>query len=125
MNEVISRNFLHPTIEFHDKEAGICHFDNFVDTITYWKTILYEGYCLRRGDKVVIYDTSLRFDYVCLVLAAAELGLKLILTPEKPNSVDGRDAKLDALVKEHGPINLAILDDLCWNMPAILASANR
>lgn len=125
MNELISRNFLHPDIEFHDHQAGICYYHEFVDSITYWKSILYEEYGLRRGNKVVIYITSLRFDYVCLVLAAAELGLKLILTPEKPNSMDGRDAKLDALVKEHGLIDLAILDDLCWDMPAILASANR
>jgi hypothetical protein len=125
MTEIISRNFLHPNIEFYDNDAGIKYAADFNDTITFWKTILYEGYNLRPGNSVVIYDTSLRFDYVCLVLAAAELGLKLILTPEKPSSVTGKDAKLDALVKSYGIIDLAIIDNVCANMPAIVASATR
>ena len=125
MMEILSRNFLHPDIQFQDDEAGLKQFQEFEDTITFWKTILYEGYNLRSGDLVSIWDASIRFDYICLFIAAAELGLRLVLVPDKPTSPDGKTAKLDAIVQQYGKIKVTLIDTVSESQPAVLAAAHR
>lgn len=125
MIEILSRNFLHPDIQFQDADAGLKQFQDFEDTITFWKTVLYEGYNLRSGDLVSIWDASIRFDYICLFIAAVELGLKLVLVPEKPTRPDGQTAKLDAIVQKYGKIKVTLIDELSESQPAVLAAAHR
>lgn len=123
IEEYISKHFLHPKIKFSDHDAGIKDFGDFTDAITFWKTILVEKYGLTKGSKVAIFDTSLRFNYITLVLAAAELGIVLILTPDKPTSNTGKSEKLDALVEQHGMIDLCIMDDMCMAQLPLVAAA--
>lgn len=125
MMEILSRNFLHPDIQFQDSDAGLRQFQEFEDTITFWKTVLYEGYNLRRGDLVSIWDASIRFDYICLFMAAAELGLKMVLVPDKPTRADGQTTKLDAIVQQYGKIKVTLIDPLSAVQPAVLAAAYR
>ena len=125
MMEILSRNFLRPDIQFQDAEAGLRQFRDFEDTITFWKTILYEGYHLRSGDLVSIWDASIRFDYICLFIAATELGLRIVLVPDKPTRFDGQTAKLDAIIQQYGKIKVTLIDTVSESQPAVLAAAHR
>ena len=72
-----------------------------------------------------IWDTSIRFDYVCLFIACTELGLRLVLVPDKPSRLDGQSAKLDAIEQKYGKIKVTLIDPLSAAQPAVMAAAQR
>ena len=57
--------------------------------------MLYEGYGLRKGNIISLFDHTIRLSYTTLFIAAAELGLIMISPPEKAASEDGRTSRLD------------------------------
>lgn len=118
MNKVIDRNFLINDINYYDG-SDLHHktINDFRDAIVFWKVILHEGYGLRAGDKLIVLDVTIRFNYCCLVIAAAELGLVLLLSPEKSKDISGKSDKMDAVVEQFGKFELCLLDDVCEQMP--------
>jgi hypothetical protein len=63
------------------------YINDFFNLIDKWKWILHEKYGARRGQIVTVSVLEVKFEYVCIVFAAAELGLKLI-TLNQPVSYD-------------------------------------
>jgi hypothetical protein len=122
MSKIIDRNFLINDIRYYDgADLQLKTIDNFKDAIVFWKMILHEGYGLRAGDKLIVLDVTIRFNYCCLVIAAAELGIILLLAPEKSKDGTGRSEKMDEVVKQFGKFELCLLDDLCEAMPERVA----
>lgn len=112
MKEIISRNFLPSNIKFYDGDGLTTKtYQNFEDDIIFWKTILYEGYGIRSGNSIALYDKTIRYSYCTLFLAAAELGVRLIIIPEYPTHESGRTDTMDAYFEQYGKIDLCILDE--------------
>ena len=107
--EVISRHYINQNVKFYDGDLmQIKDINDFNDSINFWKIILYEGYGLRPGHLIGILDNSMRFDHVALLFAAFELGLKIVLFPEKPTTSDGKLSKLDSITNAYGLMDLII-----------------
>jgi acyl-CoA synthetase (AMP-forming)/AMP-acid ligase II len=122
MLEIIDKNFLPSNIKFFDSDKLITkNYQNFEDDITYWKTILYEGYDIRPGHSIALYDKSIRYSYCTLFLAAAELGVKLIIIPEYPTCESGRTDTMDAYIEKYGKVDLCILDEQALRSKPLLA----
>lgn len=120
--EIIDRNFLPKNIKFFDGNELVCKtYQNFEEDINFWKTILYEGYQLCTGNTVALYDKTIRYSYCTLVLAAAELGIRLIIIPEVPTLDSGQTDKMDAYLKVYGKIDLCILDEIALLSKPLLA----
>lgn len=122
MEDIISRNFLPENIKFYDGDnLEEKTYQHFVNDITFWKTILYEGYGIRPGHSIALYDKTIRYSYCTLFLAAAELGVRLIVIPEYPTRSDGRTNNMDAYLEKYGLIDLCILDDGAFESLPLLA----
>jgi len=123
-DEIISRNFLPKNIKFYDgPELPTKNYQNCVEDITYWKTILYEGYGIRPGSTVVLYDRTIRFSYCTLFLAVLELGARLVISPDMPATTSGRTDKMDEIVAVYGDIDLFILDEQAEESELLVALA--
>ena len=123
MTQVIDRTFINPKIEYYDGDGLRKHtFADLADEINYWKILLYEGYGLRKGNIISLFDTTIRLSYSTLFIAAAELGLVMISPPDKAASEDGRTSRLDKMLGQ-GKIDLVLIDDSAASVPAILAMA--
>lgn len=123
---IINREFINKNIKFYDSldTDDFYQIQDFYDAINFWKMILWEGYGLRPGNIVSFFDSSIRFKYVTLFFAAAELGLTMLTPPEKPTDSTGRTTKLDVMIGK-GKIDLCITDDIvAKTAPEILAMAN-
>jgi len=122
MTEIISRNFLSSNINFFDGDVLAAKtFQDFDNDITYWKTLLYEEYNIRPGNSIALYDKTIRYSYCTLFLAAAELGVRLIIIPEYPTSESGRTNIMDAYIEKYGKIDLCILDEQAVHSKPLLA----
>jgi hypothetical protein len=124
MTDIVSRNYVRQDIKFND-HGSVKNINDFNDEVAYWKIILYEGYNLRQSDTIGIFDASVRFSYVTLFFAAAELGLRLVVLPDKPLEDNGYSAVMEAFATKHGPIKLSILDEQCEQMTPILEMSKR
>jgi hypothetical protein len=124
---VINRNFIHKDIQYFDgyPELNLKTHKDFVDEITFWKTVLYEEYGLRPGNIIALNDGSIRFSYCTLFFAAAELGLRMIITPEYPLDPSGRTERMDRFVEKYGKISLSIFDEISGSKPLLLAMGKR
>ena len=123
MTQVIDRTFINPDIEYYDGDNLKKHtIHDLNDEINYWKILLYEGYGLRKGNIISLFDTTIRLSYSTLFIAAAELGLVMISPPDKAASEDGRTSRLDKMLGQ-GKIDLVLIDDSAAGVPAILAMA--
>lgn len=123
MNQIISRDFINPSINYYDGVTReLRTIDDFRDSINFWKIIFHEGYGLRAGNIVSFFDSSIRFSYTAAFFAAAELGLQLLTPPEKPTDSSGRTTKLDQMLGA-GKIDLCIIDSNVSNSPEISAMA--
>jgi len=74
---IINRKIINTDIAFKS-DFQDHYIDDFYNCIDKWKWILHERYGARRGQIVTISTFEVKFDYVCMVFAVAELGLKLI-----------------------------------------------
>ena len=120
--EIISRGMITPNIRYYDGNTlELKTIDEFKNSIAFWKTILYEGYGLRPGNTISVFDTSIRFNYCCLLFAASELGLRIVLAPENAKDNSGKTEKMDALTENFGLIDLCLLDDSCYEIPAVVS----
>lgn len=125
MFEIIDRNFLPQGVTFFDGDAlEAKNYDTFVETMIYWKTLLWEGYGIRPGHSVGVYDKTIRFQYCTLFFALAELGVKMLLIPDYPVLDSGRTDKMDAYLSVHGKVDLFILDNEASKSPRLLALTN-
>jgi acyl-CoA synthetase (AMP-forming)/AMP-acid ligase II len=119
--ELITRDILSPDIKFYEKDSTVKTKEDFDNGITFWKTILYEGYGLRPGNTVVMFDSTIKFNYYCcLLFAAAELGLKIILAPEHNKITGGKNDKMDAIVEKFGLIDLCLVDTISYRIPIVV-----
>ena len=82
------------------------YLNDFYNRIDKWKWILHEKYGARQGHIITVSTLEVKFDYVCIVFAAAELGLKLI-TLNQPVSFDTIHKTKLALF---GPADFAIVE---------------
>lgn len=126
--DLITRSFIHPKIQFaelHSKELTSYDFNKFNDAINFWKIVLYEGYGLRSGNTMCIYDSTVGFLYSSLFFAAAELGIEMITPPEKAYNNTGYVEHLEVMTKESGLFDLAIFDDINMEQPKIVAMGKR
>ena len=104
-SKIISRHFIRQDIEYHENDK-IYYYDDFVCGINRWKNILYCKYNMRPSMTMALIDMSIYFDYCTLYIAAAELGLKILTIPKRPESTEGRVEILDKVVAHLGLIDL-------------------
>lgn len=126
--EIISRHYIHQDIKYYDGLDLVCKdINDFNHAINFWKIILYEGYGLRPGNLIGVYDRSIRFNYVSLIFAAAELGLILVMIPDRPKNDKGEFPKLESIISQFGLMELAILDERVNEdaMPEFVAMAHK
>jgi hypothetical protein len=102
---LINRNIINPDIIFKS-DFRDHHINDFFNRIDKWKWVLHEKYGARQGHIVTVSTLEVKFDYVCIVFAAAELGLKLI-TLNQPVSFDTIHKTKLALF---GPADFAIVE---------------
>jgi len=128
--ESITRDIISPSIKFYEKSntpgtVVAKTKEDFDNNIILWKIILYEEYNLRPGNTVVIFDSTIKFDnYCCLLFAAAELGLKIILAPEHSKETNGKSEKMDAVVEKFGLIDLCLVDTVSYRIPIVVNEIN-
>ena len=126
VSDILSRSFIHPELTFTEGWSDKKHtIDDFYDAINYWKIILYEGYNLRPGDKICLYDSTVGFLYSTLFFAAAELGLELISPPEKAVDISGYVDKMEIMVESRGMPLVGFIDDINVRDPAVDAMSKR
>lgn len=104
-SKIISRHFIRQDLEYHENKQ-IYYYNDFVVGINKWKNILYNKFNMRPGMTVALIDMYIYFDYCTLFFAAAELGLKVLTIPKRPETADGRVAVLDKVVANLGLIDL-------------------
>ena len=109
MTKLVTRDFIQKDISFVDGEH-VWKYRDFEETIGFWKIILYEGYNLRPSSVLMVFNSNIQFDYFCLVFAALELGIKIILSPDKPTNTNGYSKSMEVLVKQYGVADLCLLD---------------
>lgn len=120
---VVDRHFINPDIEYYDGSEQKKHtLPSIINEINYWKILLHEGYGLRKGDIISLFDNSIRLSYTTLFIAAAELGLIMIMAPDKASSEDGRTSRMDQMLNGK-KIDLILIDDSAASVPPILAMA--
>ena len=102
---LINRKIINTDIAFKS-DLQDHYIDDFYNCIDKWKWILHERYGARQGQIVTISTFEVKFDYVCMVFAVAELGLKLI-TLNQPVSFDTIHKTKLALF---GPADFAIVE---------------
>lgn len=122
--EVISRDYITPDLVYKNYSQTYTY-ENLVDNIKFWKIILYEEYGMRPGMSIALVDQAVKFSYCSLFFAAAELGLKILIFPEKSERVDGYSAKLESVVAHWGLVDLIYYDDMVTKTPALLAMCHR
>jgi len=127
MKEIITRNFINTDIQFveglnKDKIYDLKEFDG---AINYWKIVLYDGYNLRPGNKICIYDSTIGFLYTSLFFAAAELGLEVITPPEKATDESGYVEHLEIMTQDQGLFDAAIIDDINQKSSNVASMASR
>ena len=124
--EVISRHYVTPNL-LYNGPTGFQKFNynDLVDSINFWKIILYEGYNMRPGMSIALVDQTVKFSYCSLFFAAAELGLKILIFPDKSNLDDGYSPKMESITKKWGLVDLIYHDQLVIKTPSLLAMCNR
>lgn len=124
--EIISRHYVTPNL-IYSGQNGTQKFNytDLVDGINFWKIILYEGYNMRPGMSIALVDQTVKFTYCSLFFAAAELGLKILIFPDKSNLNDGYSPKMESITKKWGLVDLIYYDQLVIETPALLAMCNR
>lgn len=127
MKEVITRDFINQRIRFVEclNKDKVYNIKEFNDTINYWKIILYEGYNLRPGNRICIYDSTIGFLYTSLFFAASELGLEIITPPEKATDESGYVEHLEIMTQEQGLFDAAIIDEINQKSSNVSAMAQR
>ena len=124
--DVLSRTFVHPNLTFVEGHSEKNHsLDDFYNAISYWKIVLYEGYNLRPGNKICIYDSTVGFLYTSLFFAAAELGLEIVSPPEKAVDTSGYVDKMEIIVEGRGLPDVGFIDDINLNDVAVTAMCKR
>jgi hypothetical protein len=124
--DVISREFVHQDLVFTEGNSSKTHNrDDFYNAVSYWKIILYEGYNLRPGDRICIYDSTVGFLYSTLFFAAAELGIEIISPPEKAIDTSGYVDKMEIMALDRGLPNVGFIDDINLKDIAVAAMCKR
>ena len=80
MNKVITRDFVSNGFVFTDIRSGK-KYDKaaLVDKIDYWKYVLKHKYQAQRQESILIGMQRLGLDYFAIIIAAAELALKIVV----------------------------------------------
>jgi len=122
--EVISRDYVTQNLSYHDQKNTFTN-QELNDNINFWKIILFEKYHMRPGMSIGLVDQSVSFTYTSLFFAAAELGLKILIFPEKPTREDGYSSKMETLVKSWGFVDLIYYDNVTKNTPSLVNMCRR
>ena len=124
--EIISRHYIRQDIEYYDGDTmQLKEIKDFNDAINFWKIIFYEGHGLRHGHLIGILDNSMRFDQIAALFAAFELGLQVVLLPEKPTTSDGRLSKLESITNAYGLLELIVTGGTITSLMGVEAMVHK
>jgi acyl-coenzyme A synthetase/AMP-(fatty) acid ligase len=124
--DLISRDFINRDLQYLQILTDrTMTWSDMSDEIDFWKVVLYEGYNMRPGMSMALIDHYVPFHYCSLFFAAAELGLKILIFPEKPTQDDGYSPKIQALVDKFGQIDLIYYDEMATTIEPIIKMCHR
>ena len=79
MSKTVSRDFVSNNFIFTDLQSRTYNKDNLVDRINFWKYTLKREYNAVAQESILIGMQKLGLDYFAIIIAAAELSLKIVV----------------------------------------------
>ena len=77
---VITRNIMHPDIEYFDPLTHISYrYDDICERINQWRNVLHNDYHAQPGQLLAISVFEVNVNHIAIIFAAAELGLELFV----------------------------------------------
>ena len=119
--QVLSRHLINPNIVLHTHDNDLKYIQSFnykemCGMIDFWKMFLVEKYDAKPGQKIYI-SSNPRYYYYTLVIAAAELGLVLLL--DWPHA--DTDADLDSYkINMWGIIDIVVVEEMRFDPGSVL-----